>query len=176
METANIMLALGGDPGNTIPKFGVTASEIAVLQAIHGNEAVTDILPTGKIERKSREELGRLHRLYGKSRAENSPHTFVEILFPGAAARVFTTLEELEIDESFYKAEKRAKPTKAEVAAVEQEKPLTKAEIKERKAALAAAKAAAAGEPAPEPEAAEPDAEDIADEHTEDADKPLFAN
>lgn len=188
MEIANIMLALGGDSGNTIPKFGVTVSEIAVLQAIHGNEAVTEIEPIGVKETSNREELGRLMLTYGRARPEGSSQSFVQILFPGAAARVFTTLDELDLDESFYKAEKRAKPASSSKAAKSgaadpDEPKLTAAEKKKianaARQAAEDAKKAAAGSDQDTPPVADEDGDDgvgdINDEHNEDQNKPLFA-
>jgi len=114
METANIMLALGGDAGNTVPKYGVTVAEIAVLRLIHGESSVTDVEPVGEIERTNRQELERLNLLFRRPEGaeQRSP---VATLFPGAGARVFTSLDELDIPEDFYKAETRVvakKPAK----------------------------------------------------------------
>lgn len=114
MQTANIMLDLGGDAGNQIPKLGVTAAEIAVLIAIHGESAVHDIEPVGDVPEHegnrwtNRYELDRLRRIYG--RAKNSEDTsHVEVLFPGVAARVFEVLDELNLPDEFYKPTARAK-------------------------------------------------------------------
>lgn len=111
MEIANIMLALGGDAGNTVPKYGVTAAEIAVLRYVHGEGSVTEVEPVGEIQRSNREELERLHLKFrrGEGAEQRSP---VAALFPGAGARVFTALEELDIPEDFFKAESRAAPAK----------------------------------------------------------------
>lgn len=112
MQTANILLALGGDSGNTVPKRGVTAAEIAVLRAIHGNEAVFDIEPAGEAvdegrPRSNRAELNRLRALYGRA-MDSENNSIVAQLFPGAAARVHETLGELELDPSFFKPLARA--------------------------------------------------------------------
>jgi hypothetical protein len=113
MQTANIMLALGGNMGQTIQKFGVTPAEVAVLREIHGNASVFDIQPLDEeIERTSREERTRLLEIYGKPPGSREMSA-VEFLFPGAAARVFEAFDELEIDESFFKATGRAKPKAA---------------------------------------------------------------
>lgn len=101
MQTATILLHLAGDPGNTVPKCDITAAEIAVLRVIHGGEAVQEIAPTGDVDRSNREELVRLRSIYGKTERDKCP---VENLFPGAAARVFEDLAELDIPEAFYKA------------------------------------------------------------------------
>lgn len=113
MQTAKkIMVALGGDKGTTVPKYDVTASEIAVLMAIHGNDAVHDIEPGEDIERSDREEIARLAAKYGRAKVHTEDgDTFVmKRLFPGHGARAVQTLEELAIPEEFYKAESRVKP------------------------------------------------------------------
>lgn len=103
MQTANILLSLGGDHGNTVMKFQVTAAEIAVLRAIHGDESVREVEPVGHVKRGHRQERERLVAIYGRAKdPEQKP--IVEGLFPGVAARVFETLDELDLDESFYKA------------------------------------------------------------------------
>lgn len=108
MQTANIMLALAGDVGNTIPKYGVTAAEVALLRAVHGDEAVFDVEPAEDIERSNRAELGRLNLEYAGSRLFGTDTRAVSALFPGAAARVYESFDELELDESFFKAKTRA--------------------------------------------------------------------
>lgn len=125
MQTANIMLALGGDKGNCVPKYGVTAAEIAVLRAIHGDDAVFDVEPTGEDalaedgerKRTNREELTRLQHQYASGRLFGTDVRAVGALFPGAAARVFEDIDELSLSEEAFKAESRAtsksKPAKA---------------------------------------------------------------
>jgi hypothetical protein len=105
MQIANVMVAIGGDSGNTVPKVGVTAAEIAVLRSIHGEEAVFDIEPAGSIERGNREERQRLVETYPARDGENK--LIVEQLFPGAAARVFVAIDELALPEEFFKASAR---------------------------------------------------------------------
>lgn len=134
MQTANIMLALGGDTGTTVPKYDVTVSEIAVLQAIHGNSAINEIEPTGTVERSHREEIKRLAEIYGRAKVQgvDGDVSVISSLFPGAAARAFVSFDELEIDDSFFKATSRAKPpeAKAFVKAPEPEnEPETEIEI-----------------------------------------------
>jgi hypothetical protein len=104
-EIADVLVALGGDILNSVPRYDVTAAEIAVLQVIHGNDAVKDIRPKGTIERPQRVERERLKNIYGGARANDGrPH--VEILYPGAAARVFDKLDELTLDDSQFAAER----------------------------------------------------------------------
>jgi hypothetical protein len=107
MQIANILLALGGDSGNQVPKFGVTAAEIAVLRAIHGEDAVTNVLPLStKDDRTNRGELARLRARYGAAQ-DGEGNKVVDTLFPGAAARVFETIDELELPRELFAAKER---------------------------------------------------------------------
>lgn len=112
MQTANCYVHIGGDSGTTVPKYEITASEIAVLRAIHGPDSITDIEPTDDVERTDRQEIARLHQIY--SRSDTIATGAVGTLFPGAAARAFQTIDELDIPEDFFKAESRVKPKPAE--------------------------------------------------------------
>ncbi len=102
MQRANILLSLGGDSGNTVPKFGVTAAEVAVLRAIHGDDAVNDIVITDEVTVSNKAELHRLKQIYGGAK-DSEQKAYVDILYPGAAARVFETFEELELSDVQYK-------------------------------------------------------------------------
>lgn len=179
MQLANVMVAIGGDTGNTVGKFGVTASEIAVLTAIHGDGSVFDIEATGSDTRTNRSERERLFSIYGRA-VDGNNNSIFNALFPGAAARMFETIAELELPEELFKATSRgdgrqapveparaapiAQPAPAQAAAPP--KPLTAAQKK--KAAAEAAKAAkaakaAAEAPAPEPVVADEDDDGIED-------------
>ncbi|MFK3857821.1 hypothetical protein [Agrobacterium pusense] len=120
MEKGNALVALGGDSGNTVPKYDVTPAEVAVLRVIHGDDAVFDIEKTGKIDRTNRQELSRLTEVYGQRQPNgNSAAPAVSALFPGAAARVFESFDELELDESLFKPVRRDTP-KAEAKATQE--------------------------------------------------------
>jgi len=106
MQTANILLSLAGEHGNTVPMFDVTPAEVAVLNVIHGNDSVKEIEPLKDIKRSHSVELERLQRRYGKPQTDGRGNP-VSMLFPGAAARVFERFDELNIPEDFFKAEKR---------------------------------------------------------------------
>lgn len=109
MELANVMLKLGGDDANTVPKYDVTAAEIAVLCAIHGGDAVFDIEPTGEtVERSARAERDRLLALYPAKDQDNNE--IVMTVYPGVAPVIHTELADLGLDESLYKATKRVEP------------------------------------------------------------------
>lgn len=116
MQTANAYVHLGGDSGTTVPKYGLTVSEIAVLQAIHGRGAVIEVEPAGEINRSDREEIGRLTEIYGRAMIDgpNGKVSVVQTLFPGAAARAFQTLDQLDIPEDCFKATGRMTAAPAE--------------------------------------------------------------
>ena len=125
MQYANIMLALGGDTGTTVPKTEVSASEIAVLRLIHGAEAVFDVEPVEldeddeRNDMSDREEIRRLNELYGRARVDTGEGTAVSpvtALFPGAGAKAVTDLKELDIPEEFYKAKSRVSADDADTA------------------------------------------------------------
>jgi hypothetical protein len=129
MELANILLALGGDRNNTVPKYRVTPAEIAVLSAIHGTDAVFDIVPLNETETISfRDERERLMRLYPAKNEDNN--SIVLQVYPGTAPVLHTSIESLGLDESLFKPTEHAKPAPAKapkkVAKVEQPEPISK--------------------------------------------------
>lgn len=129
MELANILLALGGDRNNTVPKYRVTPAEIAVLSAIHGTDAVFDIVPLNETETISfRDERERLMRSYPAKNEDNN--SIVLQVYPGTAPVLHTTLESLGLNESLFKPTEHAKPAPAKApkkaAKVEQPEPISK--------------------------------------------------
>lgn len=139
MQTANIMLAVGGDRGNTVPKYAVSVAEIALLRAIHGEDAVFDVEPLETpamdegVAATNRAELNRLRRVYDAKDADGN--RIVDQIYPGAAARVFSSLDEIDLPDEYFKPTERTAPIKAAPAA----KPRAKAK-------------AVAAEPAPDQE------------------------
>lgn len=102
-ETAHCHVALGGDTLNTVPKYNMTAGEIAVLQMIHGKDAINEIEPSGTVKRSNRVEKARLLTQYGKAH-DGRGGSILEKLYPGAAARIFQRLDELELSSVQFKA------------------------------------------------------------------------
>ena len=96
-ETANVLIALGGDLNNTVPKRNITAGELAVLQVIHGNDAILDIEPSGVVKRSMRAERSRLDTIYSTDQKRKDKSCPVGALYPGAAARIFQRLDELQL-------------------------------------------------------------------------------
>lgn len=107
MQTANVFVALGGRRQNSVPKYGVTAAEVAVLRLIHGEDAVYDIDVQGEVSRTHRQEIARLAQVYGRQEGDRRVSPAVNELFPGAAARVFETFDELEIPEDLFAVQER---------------------------------------------------------------------
>jgi hypothetical protein len=117
MQTANVLLALAGDRGNSVPKYSVTAAEIAVLMAIHGVDSVYDITPLDtEVETTSRAEKARLFEMYP---ARNEDGAFVvEAVYPGNAPVVHQDLADLGLPEELFATSARvtAKPKTAKPA------------------------------------------------------------
>jgi hypothetical protein len=124
MQTASLLLALGGDGTMTVPKYGVTPAEVLLLRAIHGEEAVTDIdiqdgeaksIDNDEKKRTSREERARLFEQYAKVTPDGGTKLpQLDALFPGVSAKLPETFGELELDDAFYKAEGRKTPEKVD--------------------------------------------------------------
>jgi len=74
---------------------------------IHGEDAVFDIEPSGTVERSNRDERARLAMRYAKRDGANP----VSTIYPGAASRVFQTLDEIGLPEHLFKTETRVSPT-----------------------------------------------------------------
>lgn len=111
MQLANVLLALNGQRGNSVPKYEVTAAEIAVLLAIHGSDAVYDITPLDQeVERSAREEKERLFALYPARDDDGKP--FVEVVYPGNAPLLHQDIADLGLPEELFATTERltAKP------------------------------------------------------------------
>lgn len=108
MESVQVLVALGGDRGNSVPKT-VTPAEIPVLQAIHGPDAVYNVEAVGKLDRSNAKELARLRAEYGNARDEDGK-SLIAAVYPGLAAVVPERLKQLNLSEESYKPTSRAKP------------------------------------------------------------------
>lgn len=108
MQTVNAHVRLGGDRDNTVPVYGITVSELAVLRLIHGEDGVFDIEPAGEVRVTNREERERLGEKYLPRSTTEGQKSPVDELFPGAAARLFQSLDELELPAHFFKVTERA--------------------------------------------------------------------
>ena len=118
MQLANALLALNGQRGNSVPKYRITAAEIAVLMAIHGVDAVYDIVPLDEdVERSSAAEKQRLFEAYPAR--DDDGRLVVETVYPGNAAVVHQDIADLALPEELFATTERvtAKPKAAKKAA-----------------------------------------------------------
>ncbi|SFI05682.1 hypothetical protein [Methylobacterium brachiatum] len=106
MDTAHVFVALAGDRGNSVPKM-VTPAEIQILQRLHGDDAVHDILPAAPVQRSKQQELGRLAGLY-PARDEDGKH-HLQTIFPSHTLLPMT-LDELGLPDALFRATTRARP------------------------------------------------------------------
>lgn len=106
-DVVDCHVAIDPDKLNTVPKRGVTAPEIALLQTLHGKESIHEIMPRGSVERPNRTEYGRLLALYGKARNERA-ELHVERLFPGGNVQSFAALADLDLNDNQFAATRRA--------------------------------------------------------------------
>lgn len=106
MDTAHVFVALGGDRGNSVPKT-VTPAEIQVLQRMHGEDAVHDILPGDPVQRSKQQELGRIAMLYPARDEDGKLH--VPTMFPSHTLLPMT-IDELGLPDELFRATQRARP------------------------------------------------------------------
>lgn len=129
MQLANALLALNGQRGNSVPKYAITAAEIAVLMAVHGVDAVYDIQPLDEeTERSSVAEKARLFELYPARDEDGRP--IVETVYPGNAPVVHQDIADLGLPEELFATTQRvtAKPKARKPAAAPARKPRPAAE------------------------------------------------
>lgn len=133
MEKAYAWLAIAGDTHNTVPKEDVTPAEVALLTAIHGDNAVfnIEILDTGA-DIAGRTLLQELAHKYGRAMdRENRP--VIRALYPTPTSPVPQTFAELGLAEEQFTPKSLQKMGGHKGAAAETpDKPLdkmTKAEL-----------------------------------------------
>lgn len=103
MQICSATIRLAGSVQNTVFRNNLTPAEILILQAIHGGDAVIDILPIEKIERTQNAEWDRLTGQYDRSGGPDTPDgkdevSIVSRLFPGAVKRLPVTLSEIGLE------------------------------------------------------------------------------
>jgi len=123
MKLYNAMLAVGGGRDHTFPLSNpVTAAEIVVLRALHGDDAVFDIEPaknvaTGEDGRPTTVRALRADlRLRYQSAHDRDGNVVFDQLFPGANAPIPLTIDELGLPDDLFKALGRAVPVIEEEA------------------------------------------------------------
>ena len=116
MDYVNLQVAIGGDANNTVPKFFVPVSEIPVLMAIHGPDALTDFevveAPADAENLTDADEMARLNGIYGRVQ-DNDGQSVIRQVYPGAGAKVVKSIDQLDIPEGAMKAIERASTKKA---------------------------------------------------------------
>lgn len=80
MQICSCKVRLAGSLNMQIPKARVSVAEIAVLQAVHGQDAVTDIKPLRMTKESHAAEVDRLKLFYGPE--------IIKHLFPGLSPRL----------------------------------------------------------------------------------------
>ena len=117
MQTANVLLALAGKRGETVPKYGVTPAEVAVLRFLHGEDAVYDVdVRDDEVQRTNRQEIERLRQTYSYRNGDKVVSPAISALFPGVGAQVPQKFADLELPEELFivatrKVETAAVPT-----------------------------------------------------------------
>lgn len=119
MQICSATIRLAGSVQNTVFRSNITPAEILILQAIHGGDAVIDILPIEKIERTQNAEWDRLTGLYDRSGGPDTPDgkddvSIVSRLFPGAVKRLPVSLSEIGLETNEAPNEDKAEPEVAE--------------------------------------------------------------
>lgn len=104
MQICSATIRLAGSVQNTVFRQDITPAEILVLQAIHGQDAVVDIVPIEKEDRPAAKEWDRLTQAYDRSGGPDTPDGREEVsiiakLFPGAIKRLPETLKEIGLEE-----------------------------------------------------------------------------
>jgi hypothetical protein len=109
MQLVNCLVALGGDPRNTVPKYGITVAEAHVLRAIHGHESLLDVQPLDEESDVSpRAEITHLAETYF-ARDEDGAN-IVSKVFAGGVASVPMEIADLDLPETSYRVVERVAP------------------------------------------------------------------
>lgn len=98
MQHCSCMVFLSGDVYHSVWKDDVTVAEISLLRAIHGEDAITTIVPTFKANTKVADELDRLRNLYGQSNVSKEGKRLVDDVYPGRNPVLPTSLSDIGVD------------------------------------------------------------------------------
>lgn len=91
MELADATVRLGGKMTSTVRKSGITPAEGVLLQALHGNDALVEVVVSGRVGASSAAEMERLRNVYGVS-SENLKT--IDALFPGHSPKLPETFDD----------------------------------------------------------------------------------
>ena len=100
MQDCDVTVRLSGSLLHTVQKTKVTPAEIQVLRAVHGQDAVVDIMPTRINKRSHAVEFERLSAIYGSGNplepSDGGPsHNIVARCFPGVSPRLPVHLKDI---------------------------------------------------------------------------------
>lgn len=115
MQIVTCNVHIGGDRNYVVPKTGVTVAEVEILRVLHGEDAVTDIMPTKQDSRKHKDELDRLRQRY--KRKLPGPDTkgtknIVDVVYPGPRPNLPATLKDIGVDYPTQAKAKKRSPAK----------------------------------------------------------------
>lgn len=112
MELVDCTVRLGGSLQHTVRKHNITVPEIVVLKAIHGDDAVVEMVLLDKIAKRSNAaELARLSQVYEPMGEKDVNKGLLRSLFPGHAPALPRTLSEIGIDISTQNQPRRLEDT-----------------------------------------------------------------
>jgi hypothetical protein len=108
MEFCNVTLALAGNKDHTVTKYRISAPEIKILLAIHGDSAVSDIEIVEESSVNLKQEKQRLFEKYAQALNEDG-EPIIAKLYAGRS-EIEEAVAELELPEEFFKPTMRALP------------------------------------------------------------------
>jgi hypothetical protein len=107
VQTLDCLVALNGDRDFTIQKTGITVAEAKVLQHLHGDDAVFEILPGGKVRMSRKEAREMLMEAYPAKKFGEAPIALK--LYP-SPSDVPLTFDDLDANPALFRVLERAKP------------------------------------------------------------------
>lgn len=107
MEFCSVSVRLGGRPDHVVANKVVSVPEIKLLQYIHGEDAVTDIIPTENRNVTSADERERLKQAYEPAQVEEQRNIVARVF--GPMGPLPQRLIDIGIDPQAQAAEMRAK-------------------------------------------------------------------
>jgi hypothetical protein len=119
MQLATVEVRLSGSRENTVVKDNVTVPEIVLLRAIHGNDSVNNIQPTGMDKRPHAAEYERLKKIYGTAKDEKE-NLILDKLFPGHNPVFPVTLADIGLEVSGADTEEATTPRKRRTKRVDE--------------------------------------------------------
>lgn len=101
MQYVDANVHLSGDRNHVVQKRDITVVEVAILRALHGEDAVKDIQPRRQGRPRTVELLGYLRHKYRRQMQAQSPdgsRNIVDVMYPGANPNIPTSLADIGIE------------------------------------------------------------------------------